>query len=95
MIRTVVYLVISMFVLMVVRMIIGTVFRGMGDMMKTSNPAPSSPSHSGPRASTGGELKKDPICGTFVPTATALQRSVRGETHFFCSETCRDKFVAS
>jgi YHS domain-containing protein len=37
-------------------------------------------------------LKKDPVCGTFVSAATAMQKSKGGETYYFCSAECRDKF---
>lgn len=45
-----------------------------------------------PPPGTIGELKKDPVCGTFISTQTAFQKSVRGETYYFCSTECRDKF---
>ncbi len=35
----------------------------------------------------GGELVQDPVCGVYVPKATAL-RGPGGE--YFCSESCRD-----
>jgi YHS domain-containing protein len=38
--------------------------------------------------SVAGHLVKDPVCGTYVPEATALKH---GE-HSFCSEACRQKF---
>ena len=37
-------------------------------------------------------LKKDPVCGTFVAAATAVQKIKGGETYYFCSTACRDKF---
>jgi hypothetical protein len=43
-----------------------------------------------PRSGQGGRLVKDPICGTYVPQATALSA---GDA-FFCSEECRRKFLA-
>jgi len=43
-------------------------------------------------ASSGGELKKDPVCGTFISTATAFQKYAGGQTYYFCSTECRDKF---
>lgn len=58
---------------------------------------PSSAGTSGPRPPSGGtigELKKDPVCGTFISTQTAFQKAVRGETYYFCSTECRDKFKA-
>jgi YHS domain-containing protein len=42
-----------------------------------------------------GELKKDPVCGTFVSTATSVKETVNGELMHFCSTTCRDKFKAA
>jgi YHS domain-containing protein len=41
----------------------------------------------------GGELKRDPVCGTFVATSTAFKKTVRGETIHFCSADCRDKYA--
>ena len=38
--------------------------------------------------SDAGHLVKDPVCGTYVPEATALHDG----NQFFCSETCRRKF---
>jgi len=59
--------------------------------------SPSSPSKQGSadssvRVSQGGELKKDPVCGTYVSPAASVSRDVRGETVYFCSAECRDQF---
>jgi YHS domain-containing protein len=35
------------------------------------------------------KLMRDPICGTYVASDTALTLSARGTTHYFCSEQCR------
>ncbi len=40
------------------------------------------------------ELKKDPVCGTYVSAASGFTRSVNGEVICFCSKECRDRFVA-
>jgi hypothetical protein len=40
------------------------------------------------RASGGGRLVKDPVCGTYVPQETAVSAG----NEFFCSEECRRKF---
>jgi len=52
-----------------------------------SNPGPASSS-----APSGGELKKDPVCGTFISTSTAFQKASGGQTYYFCSTECRNKF---
>jgi uncharacterized protein len=43
---------------------------------------------------SAGELRKDPICGTFVPIATSFKKVVKGETMYFCSADCLDQFKA-
>lgn len=55
---------------------------------------PHLPSESRPSAASarGGELKQDPVCGTFVATSSSIQKTVNGELIYFCSAACRDKF---
>jgi len=47
-----------------------------------------------PREKTGrGEdMVKDPQCGTYLPRSEALTKQVDGETWYFCSKDCRDKY---
>jgi YHS domain-containing protein len=96
MIRTLVYLLLGIFVITVVRMLAGVVLKGFSEAMKgassggaaggTGQPRP-------PNPPTTGELKRDPVCGTFVPMSTQFQKTVRGEVRYFCSAECRDKFA--
>jgi uncharacterized protein len=37
-------------------------------------------------------LVRDPVCGTYVVRANALTVGSGGQTHYFCSEKCRDEF---
>lgn len=39
-----------------------------------------------------GELKRDPVCGTYVSTATSVKLAGAGEVVHFCSEECRAKY---
>jgi YHS domain-containing protein len=48
-----------------------------------------------PMVVSGGELKKDPVCGTYVSTALAVTRKVNGELVHFCSKECCDKYRAA
>jgi YHS domain-containing protein len=43
---------------------------------------------------TGGTLYKDPVCGTYVSSDSAIAENVGGETVYFCSTECRDKYRA-
>jgi YHS domain-containing protein len=68
---------------LVVRSILGSLFKRGRDsvMQRGAQPAPSM------------ELKKDPVCGTYVSPASGVSRSVQGHLIYFCSKECRDKFV--
>jgi hypothetical protein len=44
-----------------------------------------------PTAASTGHLVKDPICGMYIPQDTAI----RARDQFFCSETCRRKFLGA
>jgi len=39
-------------------------------------------------------VTKDPICGMTVDEATALHAERDGKTFFFCSDSCREKFLS-
>lgn len=38
------------------------------------------------------EMVQDPQCKTYVPKREAVKRTIAGETVFFCSQTCADKY---
>jgi YHS domain-containing protein len=89
MIRALAYLIASVLVISVVRSIVRIVLKGFADLFH-----PPAPAQTGPRTPVpaGGELKKDPVCGTFISTSTAIQKRAGGEVYYFCSAECRDKF---
>lgn len=39
-------------------------------------------------------VTKDPICGMTVDAATAIHAEREGETFYFCSDQCRQKFLS-
>ena len=56
---------------------------------------------SAPRAQTppeksreGETMERDPQCGTYVPRGDAFSKSIHGTTHYFCSQKCRDDYLA-
>jgi YHS domain-containing protein len=53
------------------------------------------PQEASPAARSGGELKKDPVCGTFVAVTSSIKGNVDGEVIHFCSTACRDKYLAA
>ena len=56
-----------------------------------SSPAENPSNHSAP-VQPAGELKKDPVCGTYVSTAASITQTVNGKVLHFCSKECRDKY---
>jgi YHS domain-containing protein len=55
---------------------------------------PATRSSAPPKAPAGGELKKDPVCGTYVSALSSPHEQSGSETVYFCSEECRQKFKA-
>jgi YHS domain-containing protein len=53
------------------------------------------PTREPPPVQAGGELKKDPVCGTYVSTDASVTRMVNGEMVHFCSKECREKYRAA
>ena len=38
------------------------------------------------------EMKKDPVCGTYIPENQAIKYRRNNTTYYFCSEECKQKF---
>jgi YHS domain-containing protein len=91
MFRAIAYLIASVLVISLVRAIIGVIMKGFADLFQSGQPQVKNNGHV-PTVPVGGELKKDPVCGTFISTTTAIQKKAGGEIFYFCSAECRDKF---
>ena len=42
----------------------------------------------------GETMERDPQCGTYVPRSDAVSKSIKGTTQYFCSDKCRDAYLA-
>jgi len=98
MLRLIAAVLVSIFAISILRSVIGLIMKAFGDLLgtnlaKTQTPSgrPQPTTQQGP---VGGELKKDPVCGTYILAATAVKKSAGGQTHYFCSTDCRDKYSA-
>jgi YHS domain-containing protein len=87
MIRTILYVIVAVLAISTLRSVIGIFARAFANFV---NPQP--PPVRRPSVEPGGELKRDPVCGTFISPATALQKTVGREVYYFCSEECRGRF---
>lgn len=83
-------------ILLIVRMIVSFFSGG------TRKPATNAAGSRGARGDRGGrsekavaKLVRDPQCGTYVAETGAIAASHGGSTLHFCSERCRDEYLAS
>jgi len=92
MFRALFYLLTVVFLITVIRMVLGVIAKGLGELMGGGAPRTNA-GPSRPEVPAGGELKRDPVCGTYVPAATALQKTgPGGDVVYFCSAECRDRY---
>jgi YHS domain-containing protein len=94
MFRAIFELLLTAVVILFLRAVIGIVVKGFGQAMQPG-PQPQGGPPPGYQAPRTAELKKDPVCGTYVAADTSIREKVGGQTLHFCSQQCRDKYVAS
>jgi YHS domain-containing protein len=92
MFRLITYLLMIVILITIVRNVLGLVMRFFANAVQSANPARTQPL-SQSNVPLTGELKKDPVCGTYIAAATSLSNTVGGQTFYFCSPECRDKFA--
>jgi YHS domain-containing protein len=88
----------SLFVDFVVPLLVLWILRNLFNSIFAAprrGPVASKPIRPAPNVPAGGELKKDPVCGTYVSVNASITKRVNGETLHFCSADCRDKFRAA
>jgi YHS domain-containing protein len=96
MFRVILYLIFAVILISVLRAIMRIISKGFGELMSPGGGQQGQSSQaSAKQVPLTGELKKDPACGTYIAAATSIQEKVGGETFYFCSKQCRDKYVAS
>jgi Cu+-exporting ATPase len=88
MVRTLVYVLVTIFVLTFIRAAAGLIGKAVGQLFESETSGHVGESKTGSRV----ELRKDPVCGVYVSPETRVRKSVSGEEYFFCSESCRDRF---
>ncbi len=95
MIRAIFYAVIGIFAITFIRMVMGLITKGVGDLFReeASSHQPPSPAAAGARQAvpTGGELKPCRTCGTYLLASSAITAQEKGDTVYFCSKACREK----
>ena len=97
MFRVIVYLLIAIFLISIVRAIVGVILKGFSELISPGQQQrrAAAPGDGATEIPLSGELKRDPVCGTYTSTATSIKQKFGKETIYFCSPQCRDKYVSS
>jgi len=74
-----------LFLFLLARSFLRSVFSGFRSAVPPSGPRR-------PPVIASAELKKDPVCGTYVSTTASITSKVNGEIVHFCSPECRDRY---
>ena len=95
-IRPVLELLLIIAVVLVARSVLTSILRSFARAASQSfGTAAPRTSSAAPPTAAGGDLHKDPVCGTYVSTGASITRKVNGELLHFCSTACRDKYRAA
>jgi YHS domain-containing protein len=88
MVRAILYVIVAVLFISALRSVIGIFARAFANFVNPQQ----QPAARRPSVEAGGELKRDPVCGTFISTSTALQKKSGSAVYYFCSEACRSRF---
>ena len=97
MMRAIVEFVVMMLAFAVLRAVISAISKGTSGGSARSAQAPSAGPRSAPKTDlkSGSELRRDPVCGTYVAVDSSLHRNYGGLTEYFCSQKCLDRYKAA
>ena len=85
--RLLLYPLLAILLITLLRYVIGFIGKALSETLlppRTKDPAG--------RAQPPGELKRDPVCGTYVAVTASVKKTVGGEVVHFCSAACRDRY---
>lgn len=95
MFRAILELLLSIAVILILRVVLTGLMKGISNASTQAFQNSSPRSSSTPEPPPAGLLHKDPVCGTFVAESTRFRRQAGRDTFFYCSETCQQKHLAS
>jgi YHS domain-containing protein len=93
MFRLIFWLLCAIFLITFIRNVIGVVMKGLAALLSPAQAPPPRPAAA--NVPLTGELRRDPVCGTYIATSTSLKHTAGSETVHFCSTACRDKYLSS
>ncbi|MBW2108546.1 MAG: hypothetical protein JRI36_07775 [Deltaproteobacteria bacterium] len=69
--------------------VIYRVLRGLGGSTRSQTRA----EHVNASSPVDDIMVKDPFCQTYIPKREAIRTIIDGETVYFCSQECRDRYL--
>jgi YHS domain-containing protein len=80
----------------VIRSVVNAVLRAFHGTDATRSQPAAPAVRTGPDgpASASTLLHQDPVCGTYVAAGSSFRKICKGQVFHFCSEKCRDSYVA-
>jgi hypothetical protein len=88
-VRILFWVVRALAILLLLRMVVRMLFGDRRPQRHSGASQPRNPER------LGGELVRDPQCGTYIPKARAIVAGSGEAAQYFCSTTCRDTYVTS
>jgi YHS domain-containing protein len=88
MVRVVVYLFLAIILISLLRSVIGVVAKAFSGFVEGGG----ANARAAGEPRKAGDLKRDPVCGTYVSTATSVKKTVGGEVVHFCSSACSERY---
>lgn len=82
------------FRILLILFVIRLVVRFLSGVARGYNAPRPAPKPNQPATREGGQLVRDPNCGTYVAVGRALREGSGGDAEYFCSETCRNAWAA-
>lgn len=81
------------FRILLILLVIRIVLRFVARILSAARPPESAHRSNQPATREGGQLVRDPNCGTYIPMARALREGSGDKAVYFCSETCRNAWA--
>jgi len=91
MVRLVVYLFFFVILISLARVVVNLVGKAFSQAVREAGIG----ARANGKQARDGELRRDPVCGTYISTSTTLQAVSGGTTFYFCSPECRKRFEAA
>lgn len=90
MFRIVLYVLLAVVLISLLRSVIGVITKIMASFLDSGG-GPTQTPRGADAQQLGGDLHRDPVCGTYVAESTPHQQRISGQVFYYCSESCKER----